>query len=132
MEWITLVLFALIAIGAIATAIAVNEIRKLLATSRPLPWTALIDLEKQLAKGEIPREQARNRLEKMILECPANTIGDWVADQACLEILQRLGLIDLIREQQEPTDHPREKSQSNGREEDPSEAPRIPPNALFG
>ncbi|MCH9651477.1 MAG: hypothetical protein K0U98_24840 [Deltaproteobacteria bacterium] len=99
MDWVTLFIFALIAIGAIATAIAANEIRKLLAPSRSLPWASLIELEKRLSKGDVSRDRIKIHLEKMLRESPPTTIGDWVADLACLDILRRLGLIDLVKGQ---------------------------------
>lgn len=99
MDWMNLSIFSLIAIGAIATASAANEIRKLLTTSRPLPWTALVELEKQLSNGRVSRAKVKIHLETMFQESPPVTIGDWAADQACLDILRRLGLVDLVDRQ---------------------------------
>lgn len=84
MDWITIFLLALVAAGAITTGWAMNEIRKLLAGTRPLPWTAITEIQQRAAGGDAA---AIEEVERLLAERGPATVGDWLADQACAQIL---------------------------------------------
>ena len=87
MNWITLFLLALASLGLLATAWELNRIRQVLSGTRPLPWTALVEIKKRVAAGD---DTALAAVEQLMKERGEATVGDWLADSACAEILKSL------------------------------------------
>lgn len=121
MTWITISTLILIAGGVIQITRSTYKIQRSVTDSRPLPWTALVEIQQRIAAGDA---SAIQDIEKLLEERGNASYGDRIADLACAGILASLAKSALTPA---PEKNPSEDFHSNGKVASSSEALTIPP-----
>ncbi|MCH9651478.1 MAG: hypothetical protein K0U98_24845 [Deltaproteobacteria bacterium] len=123
MTWITITTLILIAGGVVQITRSTHKIQKSVTDSRPLPWTALVEIQQRIADGDA---SAIQDIERLLEERGTASYGDRIADLACAGILASLA---KSAQTQTATENRTETFRSNGKPTPSSEALTIPPGS---